>query len=308
MGKKEKMCAQPTDIFFKKLKEREKAQNKKVRDQQALNTLASKPDELRAEMERLDDVRPRDGFKNPKLEARYTELKSKQAAAEERAVKETEGQKISVDMSRITGRKRAVEGEAAVHADDSARPAAFAPPGAYAEPAAPPGVTAPTQAAPQAAGAFVRDLPSGVVPPPAPPRPAGAVAKPVAAIAAVAATTAQSSTGEPAVAVLTPALPVLRELDREVLHMVPAAVRRRPPPQASRPAPRPAAAAADEDVARVDPSAPPQPAVPAAVAAALPPGPPSRPRPAAAPAQPPPPAAGADYADFMSDMADLGAL
>lgn len=326
MGK-DKLCANPTDVFFKKMKEKEKAKNKKEREKQAIVALTAKPDELRAELDRLEELQAAGRLKNPKLEARLTELRGRWSAIEEREAREKAARSVSIDISRITGKKRSA-------ADDPARPPAFAPPSAYKEgaqpqpgpavgasvqpasappqPAAdgallavPPGVALPAAPAmpaapraPSASAAFVRELPSGIVPPPPPPRPVAAGGGAASAAAAAHQPGLQGAGEQAAAAVPVPAPP--REVDKQVLHMVPAALRRRPPPK---PPPRPV-------VPRPAPVAAPQPAhapLPAPPGSA-PPGPPP-PRPSVpTPAAPAAPATSGDYASFMNDMAELGAL
>jgi hypothetical protein len=304
MGKKDKLCAQPTATFFKALKDKEKAKNRAEREKQGLVTLASKPDEFRAEIERLEELETANRLKNPKLVARLTELRNKASAQQAREEREAAGRAVSVDLSRILGRKRPAE-DAAGDAD-AARPAAFAPPlnlnasaaaaqptgGASAAaaaappaqpaPALPPGIAPPSHLAYPAQpvtlhpSVAVRELQPGVVPPAPPPRPA--VAPP-------------ALTAEVAPAAV-PAAP--KPIDPKMLRMMPASLHvRRPQPPARPAAPRPAPPRPHAEA----------PAPTVTVALRPPPGPPARP---AAPAGGPPSVSA--YASFMDDMADLGAL
>ena len=262
MGKKDKLSNQPTATFFKSMKLKEKMKNKKEREGRRDAALASKPDELASEIERLEAVESR-GKINPKLKARLDLLRVKRDTAADRKEAEAKSD-VRVDMSRLfggSGVQAAVGQELA-----NARPA-YAPPKTQAVrsgslPAAPP---APATVADDDDDA----LPPGILPTAAMPssHAACAFAPPPYSATTVGARVAAAPVPMPlvqpppslmpspapvpvpvpsSVPVATPPAPHQRkmspeaeaaappkELPREVVSMVPAALRVRRPPLAA---------------------------------------------------------------------------
>lgn len=163
--------ANPAGDFFKSLKKKEKLKNKSARDAQRDATLVSRPDELQAELVRLEAVE-KGGKLNPKLRARLDSLRGKQQALDEKRAAEEAGGAVRVDMSRLFGGRKEPSREegqrvetmqfpAAPSSGPSSLPATYRPAGGYQllpPPAYPSGFQhhVPTG----------EDLPPGIIPPP----------------------------------------------------------------------------------------------------------------------------------------------